>query len=581
MNEPTPQGTLDAPASNQEQRSPSFGHSWAGRAYAHLFKTSVGRYQLAFAVLVVGALVIRLWDLSGRIMHYDEAIHLYYSWRLANLEGFVHSPWMHGPFQIELVALFLRLFGDTDVAARLAYVVFGTVLVGLPYLLRDALGRSGALIAGFMLAVSPSLLYFSRFGRNDIIMAVLAVALFTLLWRYANNPKNKHLYLASALLALAFASKETSYIISVIFGMLALLMAIPFSSIISRLPLRRESAGSADLEATAKVTDEVKPGEAAVTLPHVFMVRRLFRTLDLGRLKGPAGFLVLLVTLTLPQWSAGVDLARVIAASAVGGIFGAEAASALAGGFGLTLAATEDVGQGIVGAPAWEAPFVQLPLDMLPVWLPGMFLFLIIAVCIVVGWRLAQSWRQGVAAVLIPLLASYAPALWLVKPIGAFVDSLLAVILGAACLSAFVYFRLPWRSSLLLLFAPAVSSVTFCLLFLPVLKVDALLINVLPEGIQLASSGNAIPLNFLVAGGILLAMGTLSLLIGLWWRGGIWLVCALIFYGIWITLFTTFFTNPAGIFSGVWQGMGYWIAQAGRGPRQSTLVLLLCGNVNL
>ena len=550
------------PPDLEEQAIPSFGQSWAGRAFTHLFATPEGRYQATFVALLVGALAIRLWELGGRTMHYDEAIHLYYSWKLANLEGFVHSPWMHGPFQIELVAFFLRLLGDTDVSARLAYVLFGTILVGLPYLLRDSLGRSGALITGFMLAVSPSLLYFSRFGRNDIIMVVLAVALFTLLWRYANAPRNRYLYLASALLAIAFASKETAYIISVIFGMLALLLAIPFSSLQSRLLTRLKASKEPASNWVDHEDNQINYSETQDNSePPVSGSRRLISALDPGRLNAPAGFLIFLVTLTLPQWSAGVDLARKIAASLVGRVFGTEAASGLADGLGLTLAATEGVGQGIVGAPAWEAPFVQLPIEVLPVWVPGIILLTIITACIFGGWRLARSWRQGVVAVLLPVFTAYAIALWMVKPIGGFVDTSLAVVLGAACVGSFIYLRLPWRGSFLLLFVPAISSLLYCVLFLPVLKVDALLIAVLPDGIQLASSGNAVPLNFLAAGGILLAMGTLSLVIGLTWRGGVWLICAAIFYGIWVTLFTTFFTNPAGLFSGVWQGMGYWIAQ--------------------
>lgn len=563
MSEPTPQ----EPGEHQlgptrESSKPGFGDSWAGRAFRHFIGTSEGKYQLAFGVLLVAALVIRLWELSGRTMHYDEAIHLYYSWRLSNLEGFVHSPWMHGPFQIELVALFLRLFGDTDVAARLAYVIFGTVLVGLPYVLRDSLGRAGALITGFMLAVSPSLLYFSRFGRNDIIMVVLAVSLFALLWHYSNKPRNLHLYLASALLAVAFASKETAYIISVIFGMLALLMAVPFAAVREQLTRRPSSSKSVipgPMDCTSQgggILDPPHTNRSTMSWPE-----RLKNALDLRRLNAPAGFLVLLVTLTLPQWSAGVELGRDVVVSLYGQVFGTEAASALTNSFGLTLAATEGVSQGIVGAPAWEAPFVQLPLDFLPAWLPGIALFLVVAVGIFAGWWQAQSFRHRIAAVLIPVLVAYSFALWLVKPMGGLVDTTLAVIAAAACLAAFVCFRLPWRSSFAFLFLPAIAATTYCLLFLPVLKVDALLIDILPEGIQLASSGNAVPLNFLVAGGILLAMGTASLVVGLLWKGGTWLICAVIFYAIWITLFTTFFTNPAGVFSGAWQGMGYWIAQ--------------------
>ena len=68
----------------------------------------IGWLELGFLALVMLALGMRLWELDGRTMHYDEAIHLHYSWRLANLEPFIHSPWLHGPFQIELAALGLR-----------------------------------------------------------------------------------------------------------------------------------------------------------------------------------------------------------------------------------------------------------------------------------------------------------------------------------------------------------------------------------------------------------------------------------------------------------------------------------------
>ena len=167
-----------SPATNQAPESggpaaaslpssgPSFSGSWLGCAFAYLTGSTLGRYQAVFVLLVVLALLLRLWELSERTMHYDEAIHLYYSWRLSNLEGFIHSPWMHGPFQIDLVAAFLRLFGDTDLAARMAYALFGAILVGLPYFLREWLGKSGALLTGVLLAISPSLLYFSRFGRT-------------------------------------------------------------------------------------------------------------------------------------------------------------------------------------------------------------------------------------------------------------------------------------------------------------------------------------------------------------------------------------------------------------------------------
>ena len=186
---------------------------------------SFGWLELGFLALVLLALGTRLWQLDGRAMHYDEAIHLHYAWRLSNLETFIHSPWMHGPFQIELTALILRILGDTDFTARLGYVLFGAALVGLPYFFRDYLGRVGALFVGIMLTLSPAMLYFSRFGRNDIIMAFWATALFILMWRYVQRAENRYLYLASAVLAFMFATKETAYIVALIFGGMMFLLA--------------------------------------------------------------------------------------------------------------------------------------------------------------------------------------------------------------------------------------------------------------------------------------------------------------------------------------------------------------------
>ncbi len=59
--------------------------------------------------------------------------------------------------------------------------------MAVPYFFRDHLGRIGALLAAVMLALSPTLLYFSRFGRNDIIMAFFATTLLILMWRYIHE----------------------------------------------------------------------------------------------------------------------------------------------------------------------------------------------------------------------------------------------------------------------------------------------------------------------------------------------------------------------------------------------------------
>ena len=562
----TPDDTNDT---GQQPANPSFRQSWLGRGFLYLATGVEGRYLAGFIAIAVVALALRLWELTGRTMHYDEAIHLFYSWRLANLEGFVHSPWMHGPFQIELVALFLHIFGDTDFAARLAYALFGTALAVLPFFLRDHLGRAGSLLTGVMLAISPSLLYFSRFGRNDIIMAVLTVALFTLLWRYTRNPRNRYLYLASGALAVAFATKETAYIISAMFGALALLLAIPYSDLDDFLSRRFASLSRMirrDRDAIPAETPTNAGGQIIEPAPNVGVLSRLralrlWKMLDLSRLNPAAGFLLLLITLSLPLWAAVIELFRELGAALAGFLGWETAREALESGFGLTLVGRDGMTQGLVGAPLWEAPFVQLPLPAAAGWIVGILVLALIAACGFIGWKLGQSRVGRIGGILIPIGAAFAAGFALLRPTGFALDILLTSLMAAVCVAALVHLRFPWRHSFFLLFAPLFATLAYCALFLPVLDINALLPGILPEGVQVASDGNGVPLNYLVAGGILLAMTVLSLALGLWWKGGVWLACAAIFVAVWGVLYTTFFTNLAGMFSGSWQGMGYWIAQ--------------------
>ncbi|HLC29872.1 MAG TPA: flippase activity-associated protein Agl23, partial [Dehalococcoidia bacterium] len=68
----------------------------------------------------------------------------------------------------------------------------------------------------------------------------------------------------------------------------------------------------------------------------------------------------------------------------------------------------------------------------------------------------------------------------------------------------------------------------------------------------------------LMAGGLVVALLTgLSALIGWRWNWSNWLAAVALFYGIFIVLHTTFFTNLSGLGSGVWGALDYWVAQQG------------------
>src|SRR5579884_2115107 len=172
----------------------------------------------AYCAIVLAGFLLRIWDVGARAMHHDESLHAYYAWRLYVGQGYTYDPLMHGPLQFEVVPLFYLLFGVSEFSARLLAVLLGTVLIALPYFLRRYLTRPGALLAAIMLAISPVMVYYSRFIRDDIYLACFSLILFICLVRYLDDHRPAYLYTAAAAMALAMASMEAAYITFFIFG---------------------------------------------------------------------------------------------------------------------------------------------------------------------------------------------------------------------------------------------------------------------------------------------------------------------------------------------------------------------------
>ncbi|HJT56589.1 MAG TPA: flippase activity-associated protein Agl23 [Ktedonobacteraceae bacterium] len=193
-----------------------------------------------WGVIILGA-VLRFWGLGDKPLHHDESLHAYYSLQLLhNLETwgncinppyqgytcYTYDPLLHGPFQFHLIAFVYwisHLFGAADngvntTTVRIGAATLGTLIVGLPYFLRDYLGKIGAWLACFLLAVSPSMVYFSRFAREDIYMACFTLLMVVAVARYIHDRKMRWLVIAAAAFSLSYATKEASFLTIGVFG---------------------------------------------------------------------------------------------------------------------------------------------------------------------------------------------------------------------------------------------------------------------------------------------------------------------------------------------------------------------------
>ena len=77
---------------------------------------------------------------------------------------------------------------------------------------RRYLGRVGALIAGFLFMISPYILFYIRYTRNEIFIVFWGLVMLWLFFRYLESGETQFLLWLTLIIAMHYADKATSYI---------------------------------------------------------------------------------------------------------------------------------------------------------------------------------------------------------------------------------------------------------------------------------------------------------------------------------------------------------------------------------
>lgn len=126
-----------------------------------------------YVLLVVGALLFRWISLDVRPMHHDESLHAMYGkyfYDFPNLQFYKYDPMLHGPFLYTMVFLAYTSFGVTDWVARFPAALLGSLFVIAPLLFRRYFSPTALLLLTIGIGFSPSLIYWSRFIREDVFV---------------------------------------------------------------------------------------------------------------------------------------------------------------------------------------------------------------------------------------------------------------------------------------------------------------------------------------------------------------------------------------------------------------------------
>jgi uncharacterized protein (TIGR03663 family) len=173
-------------------------------------------YWLSGGILT-GAAVLRLFALTLKPLHHDEGVNGqfltnlfrtgYYHYDPANYHGpsLYYFAWITSTFN----SVFYGRDGLSTFAIRVVTVLFGLGVIWLLLCLRRQLGTFGVLAAATLAAVSPGMVFFSRYFIHEILFVFFTLAIVVSVLRYMESRRPRDLLLATASAALLGTTKET------------------------------------------------------------------------------------------------------------------------------------------------------------------------------------------------------------------------------------------------------------------------------------------------------------------------------------------------------------------------------------
>jgi uncharacterized protein (TIGR03663 family) len=196
------------------------------RAAAGKASTAVALFVLALVL----TLVTRFFYLERRVMHTDEAVQaeIYLAPMLGGGAYEYHAADGHGPLLVYSTRALCWLTGVdspaelSETLLRLTPALYSLALVLIVWLMADGLGRGATVWTMLFAAVSPMLVYYSRYFIMEVPLVFMTTLAIAAGWRYAVSRHPGWMALLGAAVGLMHVAKET-FLIQLIAAVLALL----------------------------------------------------------------------------------------------------------------------------------------------------------------------------------------------------------------------------------------------------------------------------------------------------------------------------------------------------------------------
>ncbi|AHG03430.1 mannosyltransferase [Halobacterium sp. DL1] len=170
------------------------------------------RVVVAVAAATLLALLVRFAFLGDRVFHWDEGRVGYWILQYQATGEWEYRAIVHGPFLFHVNEFLFGVFGRSDAVARGVVALVGGLFPLTALLFRTRLDDIETVALAGLFALNPVLVYYSRFMRNDVLVAAFAVTAFGLVVRAVDTRSGGSLVAAGAFLGLAFTTKENALV---------------------------------------------------------------------------------------------------------------------------------------------------------------------------------------------------------------------------------------------------------------------------------------------------------------------------------------------------------------------------------
>jgi len=186
-------------------------------------------------VIMIGAFLLRAYEIQLRPLHHDEGVNFHFLKEIGAKGYYPYSHLnYHGPLYFYISELFLNIFGDNELGLRLASIVSGMALVALPFFIMESLGVGFAIIAALFMALSPSLVFHSRYAIHEMLFLLLSVWFAVANFKWFKSRHKSDLYQIFISLAFLIATKET-FVITGAATILGLFFAFGFRPVLTQI----------------------------------------------------------------------------------------------------------------------------------------------------------------------------------------------------------------------------------------------------------------------------------------------------------------------------------------------------------